>query len=92
MDLSSLKTSGLKLFSLNAPDTPAAEYDNVLTWIVIALLSLGLVMVYSSSIATAEAAKSTGYQQSYYLLRHGLYIFLGLLAGALTFQIRKSVV
>lgn len=87
MDLSSLKTSGLKLFSLNAPDTPAAEYDNVLTWIVIALLSLGLVMVYSSSIATAEAAKSTGYQQSYYLLRHGLYIFLGLLAGALTFQI-----
>ena len=66
---------------------PVAEYDTVLTWIVIALLSLGLVMVYSSSIATAEAAKSTGYQQTYYLVRHALYIFLGLLAGVMAFQI-----
>ena len=100
MDLSSLKLSGLKLFSLkpfnqklfnvNGPNTQAAEYDSVLSWIVIALLSLGLVMVYSASIATAEAAKSTGYQQSYYLLRHGLYIFLGLLAGALVFQIPSN--
>jgi len=95
MDLNSLKLSGLKLFSLqsfnlNGPNTQTAEYDSVLTWIVIALLSLGLVMVYSSSIATAEAAKSTGYQQGYYLMRHGLYIFLGLLAGALVFQIPSN--
>jgi len=100
MDLSSLKLSGLKLFSLkpfnqklfnlNGPNTQTAEYDSVLSWIVIALLSLGLVMVYSASIATAEAAKSTGYQQGYYLMRHGLYIFLGLLAGALVFQIPSN--
>jgi len=92
MDLSSLKLFGMKPFNMgpfnmNGPNIQVAEYDSVLTWIVIALLSLGLVMVYSSSIATAEAAKFTGYRQSYYLMRHALYILLGLLAGALVFQI-----
>jgi len=90
MNLSSLKLSGLKKINLNGANIQAAEYDSVLTWIAIALLSLGLVMVYSSSIATAEAAKSAGYQQSYYLLRHGLYIFLGLIAGALAFQVPSN--
>ena len=63
------------------------EFDSHLAWIVIALLTLGLVMVYSSSIATAEASRATGYQYNYYLLRHSLYIFLGLLAGVVVFQI-----
>ena len=95
MNLSSLKLSGFKRFglqpfNLDGTSNQAGEYDNVLTWIVIALLSLGMVMVYSSSIAIAEAAKFTGYQQSYYLLRHGLYVFLGLLAGALVFQIPSN--
>ena len=77
----------IKRFNLNPPNSPAAEYDAVLSWIVIALLSLGLVMVYSSSIAIAEAAKFTGYQQTFYLLRQGVYIALGLIAGAVVFQI-----
>jgi cell division protein FtsW len=86
MMLSNFKLPSLKLPGLKQPSATLAEYDTVLSWIVIALLALGMVMVYSSSIATAEASKSTGYQQDY-LLRHGLYIFLGLLAGALVFQI-----
>lgn len=89
--LHGLKMHGLKIFNLKGGNTPAEEYDSLLTWIVIALLSLGLVMVYSSSIATAEAAKSANYQQTYYLMRHSLYIFLGLLAGALVFQIPSRI-
>ena len=77
----------MKMFSSRAATAPVAEYDTALVWIVVALLSLGLVMVYSSSIATAEAAKFTGYQQSYYLIRHSIYILIGLLAGAMVFQI-----
>jgi cell division protein FtsW len=63
------------------------EYDEILSWITIALLAFGLVMVYSASIATAEASKATGFQPAYYLVRHGLYIFVGIVAGVMAFQI-----
>jgi cell division protein FtsW len=87
MVLNRLKLSASNLFAPKPRNAPVAEYDTVLSWIVIALLALGTVMVYSSSIATAEAAKATGYQQSYYLVRHSLYVLLGLIAGAVVFQI-----
>ncbi len=64
-----------------------ADYDSVLTWIIAALLAIGLVMVYSASIATAEAGKFTGYQPGYYLMRHAIFILVGLLAGVVVFQI-----
>jgi len=73
--------------TLNEPRRAVAEYDNVLTWIVTALLAIGLVMVYSSSIATAEAGKYTGHQATYYLMRHGLFILVGVVAGVIAFQI-----
>ena len=44
-------------------------------------------MVYSASISTAEASKFTGYQPAYYLLRQGIFIAVGLLAGLFAFQI-----
>ncbi len=73
--------------SLGSSRRVIAEYDSVLTWIVTALLALGLVMVYSSSIATAEAGKFTGYQPSYYLIRHAVFVSIGLLAGVVVFQV-----
>ncbi len=72
---------------LGTPRRVMADYDTVLTWIIAALLALGLVMVYSASIATAEAGKFTGYQPGYYLMRHALFILIGLLAGIVVFQI-----
>ena len=63
------------------------EYDQMLVWTVLALLAIGLVMVYSASIATAEASKFTGFNAEYYLLRHGMYIVVGLLIGIAAFQI-----
>lgn len=72
---------------LGAPRRVMADYDTVLTWIVAALLALGLVMVYSASIATAEAGKFTGYQPAYYLIRHTIFILVGLLAGIVVFQV-----
>lgn len=66
---------------------PQAQFDNLLIWVFIALLSVGLVMVYSSSIATAEGSKFTGHQASYYLLRHSMFIAVGLLAGVFAFQV-----
>ena len=68
------------------PAQSPAQFDRLLIWVLISLLALGLVMVYSASIATAEANKFTGYLSTYYLLRHGAYIALGLVAGVFVMQ------
>ena len=70
-----------------APARQRTEYDSVLVWIVLTLLSIGLVMVYSASIATAEASKFTGFNAQYYLLRHGIYILVGAVLAVAAFQI-----
>jgi cell division protein FtsW (lipid II flippase) len=43
-----------------ARNAPRAEYDRSLAWAALLLAAMGLVMVYSASIATAEAARYTG--------------------------------
>ncbi|HEY6095188.1 MAG TPA: putative lipid II flippase FtsW [Gallionellaceae bacterium] len=75
------------MFQRNATRQPMSDYDMALVWIVAALLSIGLVMVYSASIATAEAGKYTGNQPAYYLLRHAMYLGVGLFAGVAVLQI-----
>jgi cell division protein FtsW len=69
------------------PRTPPADYDQGLVWAVAMLLAMGLVMVYSSSIAIAEASRMTGHQPMYFLLRHALFIAVGLAAGVMAFQV-----
>jgi len=77
----------MRAASLNAPRQAVAEYDEMLAWIVVALLSIGLVMVYSASIATAEESKFTGFNPAYYMIRHGLFILIGIAAGVAAFQV-----
>jgi cell division protein FtsW len=66
---------------------PAAEYDRALLWSALLLAALGLVMVYSASIATAEASRYTGQNPSYFLLRHGMFLAAALVAGAMVFLV-----
>ena len=63
-----------------ARNAPAAEYDRSLAWAALLLAASGLVMVYSASIATAEANRYTGNNAAWFLARHAL--FLGLFALA----------
>jgi len=66
------------------------DYDQTLVWSALLLLGLGLVMVYSSSIAIAEAKRGiggTGGYAAYYLVRHGAYLVVGLLLGLIAFQV-----
>jgi cell division protein FtsW len=51
------------------------------------LIGIGLVMVYSSSIALAETAKKFGNSSSYFLIRQTLFICIGAAAGFITFLI-----
>jgi cell division protein FtsW len=64
-----------------------ADYDHTVVWITVVLLGLGLVMVYSASIAIAEASRATGNQPAYYLLRHGAFIMIALVLAICAFQI-----
>ena len=56
-------------------------------WITLVLLAIGLVMVYSSSIAMAEGDKDTGYKATYFLSRHAVFLLVALIAGAMAFQV-----
>ena len=64
-----------------------AEYDAATVWTTMSLLIMGLVMVYSASIATAEASRFTGFQPTYYLVRHALFLAFSLTAAMLAFQV-----
>ncbi len=66
---------------------PLPEFDQGLVWTAVLLVALGLVMVYSASIAIAEGSRVTGYQPAYFLLRHGLFVAAGLVAAVIAFQI-----
>jgi cell division protein FtsW len=72
---------------LYAPNRPMSEMDLSLLWSTVLLLAVGLVMVYSASIATAEMSKLTGYRSHYYLMRHGVFIAIGLVAAIIAFQV-----
>lgn len=67
------------------------DYDPVLLWLTLLLLGFGLVMVYSASIATAEASKFTGHQASYYLSRHAIFTAAGIAAAAVAFQVPMRI-
>ena len=77
--------------ALDAPRRQTAELDYTLLWSVLGLLVFGLVMVYSASIATAEAGKFTGNQPAYYLVRHGVFLCIGLVAAAVAFQVPLAI-
>ena len=62
-------------------------YDQQLMWVTLLLLGIGLVMVYSASIAIAEANASIGNRSTYYLIRQAVFIGIGLTAAYVTFQI-----
>jgi cell division protein FtsW len=78
------------LYAARAPK-PSAELDFSLLWLAMGLLAIGLVMVYSASIATAEAARYTGHNGEYYLYRQGIFIALGVGVGVAAFQVPMRV-
>jgi len=78
-----------RFYPLAAPRESRAmlAYDPTLAWAALLLLAIGVVMVYSASIATAEASAYTGYRPWYFLARHALFVTAGLTAGLIAFQV-----
>ena len=85
-----LRASWLPLHSLaRRTRAPRAMlvYDVTLAWSALLLLAVGLVMVYSASIAMAETSAHTGYRAWYFLARHAVFVATGLVAGVIAFQV-----
>jgi cell division protein FtsW len=79
--------TGALFYSDVKKQPPLASCDHTLVWSCILLLAFGLVMVYSASIAIAEGSRATGYQPFYFLLRHAVFLAIGIVAGAALFEI-----
>ena len=65
---------------------PLTDHDDALIWAVALLLSIGFVMVYSASIAYAEADADT-HNRYFYLIRHGVYLTISLIAGWVVYHV-----
>ncbi|MEY4429605.1 MAG: putative lipid flippase FtsW [Pseudomonadota bacterium] len=76
---------------VNTQPTKVMGFDQPLMWVVISLMLLGLVMVYSASIALPESPKYANYQPTHFFMRHLFSISLALMAGAVVSQIPLSV-
>jgi len=61
-------------------------FDQPLLWVVVALLAWGLVMVYSASIALPDNPRFANYAQTHFVVRHGVSMVIGVVAGMLAFQ------
>ena len=70
--------------------TKLAGFDVTLVWVVIALMGLGLLMVYSASIALPDNPKFSKYQPMHFFIRQSLYIAAGLIAALITVQVPIS--
>ena len=70
-----------------ARSAPNAEYDRSATWAALLLAAIGLVMVYSASISTAEASRYTGNNAAWFLARHGTYLAVALAAAITVFLV-----
>ncbi|HRO61952.1 MAG TPA: putative lipid II flippase FtsW [Burkholderiaceae bacterium] len=62
--------------------------DVALVWVVGALLLLGLVMVYSASIALPDSPRFARYSPTHFLLRHTIAVSIALVAALLAFSVQ----
>jgi cell division protein FtsW len=62
------------------------EFDITMIWVIVLLLAIGLLMVYSSSIASASESKFTRSSATYYLMRQSLFVVIGILCALFVFD------
>ena len=67
--------------------TRIQDFDVTLVWVVLSLMALGLLMVYSASIALYDSPRFANYPPFHFLTRHLLGLGIGLVAALVTVQI-----
>ena len=73
-----------------ARPTRLTSFDQPLVMVVGALLAIGLVMVYSASIAMADNPRFANYSPNFFLTRHVLALAIGLVVALAVAQVPMS--
>jgi cell division protein FtsW len=68
-----------------------ADIDQPLLWVVIGLVVLGLVMVYSASVALPDNPKFVRYAATHFLSRHALSLAIAFAAALTVLQVPIAV-
>jgi len=71
--------------------TRISGFDSTMVWVIVALLVLGLVMVYSASVALPDNPKFARYASTHFLTRHALALAIAFVAALATLQIPINV-
>jgi cell division protein FtsW len=62
-------------------------FDQALVCVVIALLAMGIVMVYSATVALPDSPKFARYVPTYFMTRQIMFVAMSLVAAVVTVQI-----
>jgi cell division protein FtsW len=71
----------------SAEPVHVAGFDRTLVWVAAGLLLLGLVMVYSASVALPDNPRFARYSSTHFLSRHALSMSIGLVAALAAVQV-----
>ncbi|MCS6765455.1 MAG: putative lipid II flippase FtsW [Candidatus Protistobacter heckmanni] len=63
------------------------EYDQPLMWVVLILLAVGLVMVYSASVALPNSPRYANYRPGHFLVRHLVSLGIAVVCAAVAFRV-----
>ncbi|NDY92282.1 putative lipid II flippase FtsW [Ideonella livida] len=75
---------------LNAPVSPRG-FDQGLVWVSLSLIMLGIVMVYSASVALPDGPRFAGYTELYFLTRQTIAAGLGAVLALLAVRVPIAV-
>lgn len=70
-----------------APSQRVSGIDQAMVWVVLSLLALGLVMVYSASVALPDNPKFARYAPTHFLSRHALALAIAFVASLAVLQV-----
>ena len=70
--------------------TRMSGFDQGLVWCVVGLLALGLVMVYSASVALPDSPKYQRYSPTFFLSRHAISLGIAFVVALLAVQVPVS--
>ena len=87
VDVLPVRVGGTEYRATPARPVQMLGLDQALVWVVIALLTWGVVMVYSASIAMPDNPRFGKIQPYHFVLRHVIALGVGFVGALLAFQI-----